>query len=131
MRWNRNSTAFFRLNPQGRDIMALKHDQVVKKIVGKGEEMIGKAANQLMANEKFMMAVQQVIARAMETKVVVDKNVQHALSSLNIPSTADMKKFMDRLGEVEELLDGVSEKLSAIDKKLDVVAPAKKTEKKE
>lgn len=112
--------------------MALKRDQVVKKIMDKGEEVIGRAANQLMSNEKFMLAVQQVIAKAMETKVVVDKNVQQALSGLNIPSTADIRKFMDKMGEVEELLDGVSEKLVAIDKKLDAfISLSKKTEKKE
>lgn len=106
--------------------MPIQHDVVMKRIVDRGEELIGKITNQVLSNEKFLTALQAIITQAVTTKGRVDRNVQHALSSLNLPSTADLQKLGDRLGELEELIDGMSDRLKHIEKKLDRLADAKK-----
>lgn len=102
--------------------MPLSHDVVVKRIMDRGEELIGKITNQVLSNEQFLTALQTIITRAVATKTRVDKNVQHALSSLNLPSTADLQKMNDRIGDLEELLYGVNDRLKSIEKKLDKLA---------
>ncbi len=106
--------------------MPLSHDVVVKRILDRGEELIGKVTNQVLSNEQFLTALQTIITRAVATKTRVDKNVQHALSSLNLPSTADLQKLRDRIGDLEELLDGMNDRLKSIDKKLDRLNADKK-----
>jgi len=101
--------------------MRLNRDVVVKKVVDKSEELLGNITNHILSNEKFLAALQQIISSALETKNKVDKNVQQALSSLNLPSTADMKKFNEKLQELEELVDCVNEKLGSIEKKLNSI----------
>jgi predicted nucleic-acid-binding protein len=107
--------------------MPIKSDVVVKRFFDKGEELVGKVTNQVLSNEKFMAALQQTISKAIETKTKVDKNFQHALSTLNLPSTADLKKIEEKLVELEELLDGLGEKIGAIDKKLDTLSRGPKS----
>jgi type I restriction-modification system DNA methylase subunit len=99
--------------------MPLKSDVIMKRIMDKSEELIGRITNQVLANEKFLAALQQMISKAVETKGRVDKNVQQALSTLNLPSTADIQKFQEKLAEFEELLDGMDGKVDKILKKLD------------
>ena len=106
--------------------MPLSHDVVMKRIMDRGEEMIGKITNQVLSNEQFLTALQTIITRAVATKSRVDKNVQHALSSLNLPSTADLQKMNDRIGDLEELLEGVNDRLKSIEKKLDKLAVDRK-----
>jgi len=102
--------------------MPLSHDVVMKRVMDRGEELIGKITNQVLSNENFLAALQAIITRAVTTKGKVDRNVQHALSSLNLPSTADLEKIRDRIGDLEELLDGMNDRLKSIEKKLDKVA---------
>ncbi|MBI5526259.1 MAG: hypothetical protein HY897_07985 [Deltaproteobacteria bacterium] len=105
--------------------MPFKHDVVVKRIADRGEELIGKITNQVLGNEKFLAALQIIITQALATKSKVDKNVQHALSSLNLPSTADFEKIGQKIGDLEEMLDGISDRLKAVEKKLDRFAEKK------
>ena len=106
--------------------MPLSHDVVMKRVMDRGEELIGKITNQILSNEKFLAALQAIITRALATKGRVDRNVQHALSSLNLPSTADIDRIRDRIGDLEELLDGMNDRLKSIEKKLDKMTAEKK-----
>lgn len=106
--------------------MPINSDVVMKRFFDKGEELVGKITNQVLSNEKFMAALQQTISKAVDTKTKVDKNFQHALSTLNLPSTADLKKIEEKLAELEELLDGLGEKMDAMDRKIEKLSGGQK-----
>ena len=46
----------------------LKDNPVMKKLVATGEERIGKIAQQLLANEKFVATVQTLVSRTLSAK---------------------------------------------------------------
>jgi len=109
--------------------MPIQREVVMKKLMDKGEEMVGRITNQVLSNEKFLAAIQQVIARAIGTKLVLDKNVQQALSSLNLLSTADLRKVEEKIADLELILDGIDAKVTAIQRKMDGEGPAEAAKK--
>ena len=47
----------------------LKNNTVMKKLVATGEERIGKIAQQLLSNEKFVATVQTLVSRTLTAKI--------------------------------------------------------------
>src|SRR6478609_6286522 len=71
----------------------LKNNPVMKKLVETGEERVGKLAQQLLSNEKFVVAVQSLVSRTLQAKGTLDKSLRTALSAMNLPSTADLEQL--------------------------------------
>ena len=71
----------------------LRDNPVFKKMIETGEERVGKLASQLLSNEKLMGALQKTVSAALEAKGMVERNLQTALSTLNVPTTSDVKKL--------------------------------------
>src|SRR5687768_8057971 len=68
----------------------LKNNPMVKKLMETGEERIGKVAQQLLSNERFVTAIQGLVSKTLEAKGSFDKSLRGALSAMNLPSTADV-----------------------------------------
>lgn len=90
-----------------------------KKMLATGEEQFGKLASQLIANERFLSSLQGAVTRALEAKGAFDRQVLGALQSMHVPTTQDMQKLNDRLGELERIFEGLSQKVDAIGERLD------------
>lgn len=90
----------------------------LKKMISTGEEQIGKLASQIVSNERFVQSLHGAVAKALEAKGMLDRQVAGALSSMHLPTTADMKKLNDRLDELERIFEGLSAKVDAIAEKL-------------
>jgi polyhydroxyalkanoate synthesis regulator phasin len=99
----------------------LKNNSVMKKLVETGEERIGKIAQQLLSNERFVAAIQAIVSRTLAAKGSLDKSLRSALAAMNLPSTADMEVLRSKVEELERLL-------SSIETKVDTLAP--RSEKK-
>lgn len=97
----------------------LRDNPVMKKLVETGEERVGKLAQQLLSNEKFVTAVQSIVSQALAAKGTLDKSLRSALSAMNLPSTADVEALRGKVDELERLL-------SSIESKLDTLASEKK-----
>lgn len=96
----------------------LKNNPVMKKLVETGEERIGKIAQQLLSNEKFVTTVQTLVSRSLAAKGTLDKSLRSALSAMNLPSSADVESLKGKVDELEKLLSSVEGKLdSLIEKK--------------
>src|SRR6058998_2646386 len=93
--------------------MALKDNPVMKKLVETGEERIGKIAQQLLSNEKFVVAVQTIVSRSLAAKGTLDKSLRTALSAMNLPSTGDLEILRGKVEELEKLLGSIESKLDA------------------
>jgi hypothetical protein len=92
----------------------LKNNPVVKKLVESGEVRIGKLAQQLLSNEKFVGAVQAIVGRTLQAKGTLDKSLRGALSAMNLPSTGDVEALKSKVEELEKLLTSVEAKLDAL-----------------
>ena len=97
----------------------LKDNPVMKKLVATGEQRIGKLAQQLLSNEKFVTAVQSLVSRTLSAKGTLDKSIRSALSAMNLPSTGDLEIVREKIDELERLL-------SSVEGKVDQLAEAKK-----
>jgi hypothetical protein len=92
----------------------LKNNPVVKKLVETGEERVGKLAQQLMSNEKFVAMVQTLVARSLAAKGTLDSALRTALAAMNLPSTADVEQLRSKVDDLERLLSSVESKVDAL-----------------
>ena len=92
----------------------LKNNPVMKKLVETGEERIGKIAQQLLSNEKFVMAIQSIVSRTLAAKGTLDKSLRTALAVMNLPSTADLEQLRSKVEDLEKLLASIEEKVDSI-----------------
>ena len=92
----------------------LKNNPVMKKLVETGEERIGKLAQQLLSNERFVSAVQTLVSRSLAAKGALDKSLRGALSAMNLPTTADLEQLRTKVEDIERLLSSVEQKVDAL-----------------
>ncbi|ADO74244.1 hypothetical protein [Stigmatella aurantiaca] len=92
----------------------LKNNPVMKKLVETGEERIGKIAQQLLSNDKFVAAVQTLVSRSLAAKGTLDAALRTALSAMNLPSTEDLTQLRSRVEDLEKLLTSVEGKLDTL-----------------
>jgi hypothetical protein len=95
----------------------LKDNAVMKKLVATGEERVGKIAQQLLSNEKFVTTLQTVVTRSLAAKGTLDKSLRTALGAMNLPSTADLDLLKDKVDELERLLSSIESKIEALAEK--------------
>ena len=95
----------------------LKDNAVMKKLVATGEERVGKIAQQLLSNEKFVSGLQTVVTRSLAAKGALDKSLRTALGAMNLPSTADLDLLKDKVDELERLLSSIESKVASLAEK--------------
>jgi hypothetical protein len=92
----------------------LKDNPVMKKLVETGEERIGKLAQQLLSNEKFVAAVQTLVSRTLSAKGTLDKSLRTALGAMNLPTSQDVDGLRAKVDDLERLLGAVEAKLDRL-----------------
>lgn len=95
----------------------LKDNAVMKKLVATGEERVGKIAQQLLSNEKFVTTLQTVVTRSLAAKGTLDKSLRTALGAMNLPSSADLDLLKDKVEELERLLTSIEDKVESLAEK--------------
>lgn len=89
----------------------LRENPVVKKVVAMGEEQMGKTVQHLFSNERFVSAVQAIVANSLKAKGVFDKNLKAALSAMNLPTAEDFEALQKKLGDLEKAIERVESKV--------------------
>ncbi|MFL5361585.1 MAG: hypothetical protein ACJ78U_11525 [Myxococcales bacterium] len=102
----------------------LRENSVLKKMIATGEEQVGKFASQLLNNDSFMAALQKTVNAAVEAKGIAMRNVQLALSSLNVPTAEDVKKLEGKIEDLERVFETLSVRISDLAKKNSREPPA-------
>ena len=92
----------------------LKNNPVVKKLVETGEERIGKLAQQLLSNERFVGAIQGLIQRTLSAKGTLDKSLRTALAAMNLPSSEDVESLRRKVDDIEGMLGRIEQKLDQL-----------------
>ena len=102
----------------------LRDNPVLKKMIETGEERVGKIATHLLSNEKLMGALQKTVSAALEAKCLVERNVQSVLSTMNIPSAADVQRLQGKIDELERVFEALSSKITELQKREATAPPA-------
>lgn len=92
----------------------LKNNSMMKRLVETGEERIGRIAQQLLSNEKFVSTVQSLVSRSLAAKGTLDKSLRTALSAMNLPSTHDVEGLRRKVDDLERLLTSVEGKVDSL-----------------
>lgn len=92
----------------------LKNNPVMKKLVETGEERIGRIAQQVLSNEKFIVTVQTLVSRSLAAKGTLDGALRTALAAMNLPSTADVESLRSKVDDLERLLASVETKVDTL-----------------
>jgi hypothetical protein len=92
----------------------LKNNPMMKRLVETGEERIGKLAQQLLSNEKFVAAIQGLVSRSLAAKGTLDKSLRTALAAMNLPSTADLELLRGKVEDLERLLSTIEKKVDSL-----------------
>jgi len=96
--------------------MSLRENPLLKKMIATGEERMSKLAANLLTNEKLMGVVQKTFSAALDAKGLVEKNLQAALSTLNVPTANDVKKLEGKLEELEKVFESLSSRIAGLSK---------------
>lgn len=92
----------------------LKNNPMMKKLVETGEERMGKLAQQLLSNDKFVGAIQTLVSSSLAAKGTLDKSLRTALAAMNLPSSADVDALRAKVEDLERLLGSVENKVDAL-----------------
>jgi len=88
---------------------------LVQRVMEAGEAQVDRVVGQLLSNEKFVSAVQSVVATTLAAKGTLDKSLRGALATMNLPSTADVAELGRRLDRLERVLAELDEKLGRLE----------------
>jgi hypothetical protein len=91
---------------------------LVKGLLGLGEDRLNDAVGQLLANERFVGAMQSAISGGLNAKRSVDKNVERIYSLANVPTLEDVEQVRDKMLELEDLLAEVRDRVVRLDERL-------------
>ncbi len=87
------------------------------RLLSTGEAQLGKMLEMVMSNPAFVARLQKAVVGSLKAKGFLDQSLRAALKAANLPSTADVKHFRQRLDELDEAM-------TALDQKLDVLLGA-------
>ncbi len=90
------------------------NDSLRERITGRGEEAIGKLANELLGNPLVSNTIQGV----MEATEKVSQAQDVAMGAFNLPKAADVDKLQRRLRSLSQRLEGVEDGIDKIDQRL-------------
>ncbi|MFN0062012.1 MAG: hypothetical protein ACKVPX_05800 [Myxococcaceae bacterium] len=83
----------------------------MKRLMETGEEHLGKFAQQLLSNERFVSTVQTLVSRTLAAKGTLDKSLRSALSAMNFPTTQEVEALRAKVADLEALVTRLEAKL--------------------
>lgn len=98
--------------------MDIRTNPMVKRFMEAGEAQVSRVANQLLANEKFLQAVQNIVAKTLSARGSLDKSLRSALATMNLPSTADVEGIKARLDDLDRTMTELAARMSRLEERL-------------
>lgn len=98
--------------------MDIRTNPMLKRFVEVGEAQLGRITNQLLANEKFLQAVQNIVSRTLAARGTLDKSLRTALATMNLPSTGDVEGLASRLDDLDRTLTELDARLERLEHRL-------------
>ncbi len=95
-------------------------DTLRDRITSKGEDALGKLAQDLLENP----LVTNAIGRAFDAREKAVSAQETAMSALNLPSAADLERLTRRLRSVSQRIEGLEDGVDRLDRRFETVANA-------
>jgi polyhydroxyalkanoate synthesis regulator phasin len=92
----------------------LRDNPLFKKMIETGEDRMSKLAQDFLSNERVMGVVQKTVSAALEAKGLVERKVQTALSTMNIPTAGDVRKLEGKIEELEKVFETLTGKVGEL-----------------
>jgi hypothetical protein len=89
-------------------------ESLVEKLSRRGEEALGRVAEELIANP----VVNGAIARAFEARERAAQAQEAALGALNLPSAADIERVTRRLRSLSQRLEGIEDAIDRLEERV-------------
>ena len=93
-------------------------DKLRDRITSKGEDALGKLAQDLLENPLITNA----IGRAFDAREKAVSAQETAMSALNLPSAADLERLTRRLRSVSQRLEGIEDGVDRLDRRFEEVS---------
>lgn len=94
--------------------MALRDNPILKQLMQTGEERMSKFATAVLSNEKVMGAIQKTVSSALDAKGVLERNVQNVLSTMNVPTAADVHKLEGKIEDLEKVFESLTSRITEL-----------------
>lgn len=104
--------------------MGIRENPMVKRFVEVGEAQVSRMANQLLSNERFIQAIQQIVSGMLGARGTLDKSLRSALATMNLPSTRDFEEIRRRLDDLDRTMTELDSKLDRLETRLGGTEPA-------
>jgi CRP-like cAMP-binding protein len=91
-----------------------QEESFVDKLSTKGEEALGRIAEELIANP----VVNGAVARAFEAREKALQAQEAALGALNLPSAADIERVTRRLRSLSQRLEGIEDAIDRLEERV-------------
>ncbi|MFZ9888496.1 MAG: hypothetical protein ACO3JL_13440 [Myxococcota bacterium] len=95
--------------------MTESESTIVKSLLNLGEERLSEVLGQLLANERFMRAMQGAVTQGLEAKRNVDRSVTWLLDLAHVPTLEEVQQLRERLQEVEDMLANILDRVQQLD----------------
>ena len=87
---------------------------ILRRLLGLGEERLGRLAEELLANPRVAEAFSHALTKAFEAKGRVDRNMQTVLGLLNLPSRGDVNRLITKLEAIQGSLVNLNLKVDRL-----------------
>jgi hypothetical protein len=94
-------------------VAVVSEGSVFDRLRARGEEVFAQVSNELLANPRFMKAME----KAWQGKAKLDKAVGQALKRMNIPTRSEFRRAVSRIESVERELAALKEQQETATKK--------------
>jgi len=94
--------------------MAKEERSLFERLYEAGEEQVSRLTREVTSHPSFSSVMEKTLRSASETKGRVDKNVDHLLSLLNIPSKMDYHKLLAKVETLQGSLVNLNIKLDRL-----------------
>lgn len=90
---------------------------LVKRVFEMGEDQLNKVTQQLLANEKFVGAIQAIVNNSLKAKGMLDKNLRIALSAMSLPTVSDVDNLRNKLDDLDQAIRRIEKAVQQLSSK--------------
>ena len=81
-------------------------------------ELISRAASRLLAFDVIFRGVQRALAKSLDARRALDRNIERLLAGANLPSARDVERVATQVRDLDQEIGNLTVRLEALSKEL-------------